>query len=339
MRIFLSVIILTILLVACAGPDGTVDVVENNKTTQNAQSKTDSEQVSETKEELDLSENKFIATIGKDSTQVKAVYDQKIKEFVIESIDPDLIVFDLKDKYSASLEYIRQHLTIDGKSYSEYKESKVQGEAEKKGKVKPKTIQVEILESQNKAKVDILFPSGNTDSFTLNTKDKDEINFDLADRFSIPVLEVRDLVTYYGEGQVKTDIKELGEKVDAGLKEKIVEKSTGSLRSVGCDYFNHIITFEFMLEGEQNAVLYAEDLGPYSTKRVIRFKLNSQTLSEPTCGADGTVKEFEPGKLYRCTKKEKGIYWMGEDERYSDKMDLISLEVIGAHDQIRFKCE
>ncbi|MBS3177025.1 hypothetical protein J4457_07385 [Candidatus Woesearchaeota archaeon] len=298
MRIFLSVIILTILLVACAGPDGTVDVVENNKTTQNAQSKTDSEQVSETKEELDLSENKFIATIGKDSTQVKAVYDQKIKEFVIESIDPDLIVFDLKDKYSASLEYIRQHLTIDGKSYSEYKESKVQGEAEKKGKVKPKTIQVEILESQNKAKVDILFPSGNTDSFTLNTKDKDEINFDLADRFSIPVLEVRDLVTYYGEGQVKTDIKELGEKVDAGLKEKIVEKSTGSLRSVGCDY-----------------------------------------LSEPTCGADGTVKEFEPGKLYRCTKKEKGIYWMGEDERYSDKMDLISLEVIGAHDQIRFKCE
>ena len=333
-------ILLMCFLVACAGPDDTVSITasenEHASTSENASAPRESAE----EKPLNLSENKFILTLHESSADVKAIFEGKVEEFKLDGSDLDLLLFDLKEKYDLSLNYVREHIEINGKSYFDYTQFKEQESKEKEGAVKPIKIQVEIKTTAGKADAEVLFSSGNVDTFTLDTVDEDAINFDLADKYKIPLSDVKRLIKYYHPGEVKPDINALAEKVDQGVRAKIVEKDSGTLRSVGCDFFNHLLTFDLMISEGGNATLYGEGIGPYAGKRIIRFKLNSQPLEKLTCqGANAAALEFEPGVLYTCTQKEKGIYWTGEDDRYSDREDILAVKLVGAYDQINFKCE
>ncbi|MBS3128002.1 hypothetical protein J4410_02565 [Candidatus Woesearchaeota archaeon] len=335
--IFFILLSILFFVTACAGPD--MLQVEDTSSEDQKEASIDTEEEQEAEqEELDLTENKFIITPGTTSSVVKAIFEGKVEDFTIENADVDLVLFDLKEKYDVSLSYVREHSVIEGLSYFDYKQKQEQKEEETSGVVQPVRIQVQFIDSQGKANVEALFESGNIDTFSIESVDEDVINFDLADKYEMTRDAVKRLTKYFDENEQKPDINEFAEKLDEGLQEFIVQKDTGTLRSVGCDFFKHIITFEFMLEGDQNATIYGEDIGPYTGKRILRFKLNSQNLPELKCGADGLATEFEPNVLYRCTNIERGVYWKGEDERYSDKPDILAIQLVGGYDQIQFKC-
>src|SRR3989338_8075876 len=327
----ISVLVIFLLLVGCAGPDISNTVKKEKQDTPNIVNESED---SPEEAPVDLSENKFIITTGTKDAKVKAVFEGKIEEFTVDSSDLDIIMFELKERYDVSLSYVRDHTEIGGLSYFEYKQQLEQKTQEKTGEVKPKRIQVELLTSSGKSSVETLFDSGNVDTFTLNSIDKDSINFDLADKYDIPLDDIKRLVKYYNEGEEKPDINELAEKVNAGLQKYLVEKDAGALRSVGCDFFNHVITFQFMLEGDKNAILYSDIVGPYTEKRVIRFKLNSQNLPNLVGSIEGSAAtvEFETNILYSCVNEGKGVYWKGEDDRYADQPDVLAIQMVGGSD-------